>query len=94
MEEGQLLIVVYVRSSKDLPKTKGIYFCCRSGFMTVQEIDPSLPEKSYLREIRWYLQPTDIVNSVKKVIPEDDRIPCMDCNLPEKSCMNCCHRNK
>ena len=50
---------IFIKSKDDLPKEKGDYFCCRSGFMTVQELTPGLLEKSYQREIRWYLQPIE-----------------------------------
>lgn len=72
LEEGQLLEVVYIRSKEDWPKVKGTYFCNRSGFNTVMEMDPDLPEKSFMREIRWYLQPIPI--HVGNVL-----IPCKVC---------------
>jgi len=50
---------VYIKTIDDFPKEKGDYFCCRSGFMTVQRLDSSLPAKSYQREIKWYLLPIE-----------------------------------
>jgi hypothetical protein len=51
---------IIIKSKADWPKVKGTYFCNRSGFDTVMELDPDLPEKSYMREIRWYLQPVKV----------------------------------
>ena len=50
---------VFINSPKDYPKEDGEYFCNRSGYMTVQKLLSNPPEKSYMREIRWYLQPID-----------------------------------
>ena len=52
-------IQIMVNGPEDLPKEDGTYFCCRNGFLTVQDIKVNLPEKSWLREIRWYLQPIE-----------------------------------
>jgi hypothetical protein len=59
---------VLIKGKADLPKTAGEYFCNRNGFMTVQKLSPNLPEKSFQREIRWYLQPLD--NDVRDQIIE------------------------
>lgn len=58
-EDGQLLKVVHIKSPADYPKKDGIYFCCRSGFLTVQELLSDPPVKSFMREINWYLQPIE-----------------------------------
>ena len=47
---------VIIKTEADLPKEKGDYFCNRSGFNTFQHLMTTL-EKSYMREIRWYLLP-------------------------------------
>jgi NTP pyrophosphatase (non-canonical NTP hydrolase) len=59
---------VYIKSKADWPE-KGTYFCCRSGFMTIQELDNNLSEKSYMREIDWYLRPIAVLE-VKEVTDE------------------------
>jgi hypothetical protein len=46
---------VYIKTEADLPKEEGYYFCNRSGFNSVQHLMTTLG-KSYMREIRWYLQ--------------------------------------
>ena len=49
---------VYVKSEADCPKVEGDYFCNRSGFNSVQHLMTTLG-KTYMREIRWYLQPIE-----------------------------------
>jgi len=49
---------VYVKSETDCPKVEGDYFCNRSGFNSVQHLMTTLG-KTYMREIRWYLQPIE-----------------------------------
>jgi hypothetical protein len=65
---------VIVKSKDDFPE-KGQYFCNRSGFMSVQDLRNDLPEKSFQREIRWYLIEADLrdeliqfSNELKKAI--------------------------
>jgi hypothetical protein len=57
---------VIIESEADFPKEEGDYFCCRSGFLSVQHIPTGLPTKSFAREIRWYLIPVsdEEVNSM------------------------------
>ena len=57
--KAKTYITVYINSKSDLPKEKGTYFCNKSGFDTVMTLDPDLPEKSYQREVRWYLKPVE-----------------------------------
>jgi hypothetical protein len=47
---------VDIKSKADYPKG-GDYFCCRNGLLTVQHLLSDPPNESYMREIRWYLQP-------------------------------------
>lgn len=54
--QDELYRKVYIKSESDLPKEEGDYFCNRSGFNSVQHLITTLG-KSYMREIRWYLQP-------------------------------------
>jgi hypothetical protein len=49
---------IYIKSEVDLPKEEGNYFCNRNGFNSVQHLMTTLG-KSYMREIRWYLQPIE-----------------------------------
>lgn len=55
-EEGEYFRKVIVNSKDDLPE-EGDYFCNRNGFNSVQFLSNKLPEKSFMREIRWYLLP-------------------------------------
>jgi len=50
-------VTVIINSPADWPKEDGTYFCCRSGFMTVIDFKTGLPGESWMREVRWYLQP-------------------------------------
>lgn len=63
---------VFVTSVDDLPKEAGTYFCNRSGFMTVQKFTPNPPEKSWMREIRWYLieEPETLTKEIKLYDPK------------------------
>lgn len=54
LPEDELYRKVYIKSKEDWPE-KGEYFCNRVGFNTIQKLDKNLPDKSYMREIRWYL---------------------------------------
>ena len=48
---------VIIKSEADYPKTEGSYFACRSGLLTVIDFKKDLPDKSWMREVRWYLRP-------------------------------------
>jgi hypothetical protein len=49
---------IEIKSEADCPKEEGEYFCNRSGFNTVQHLMTTL-DKSYMREIRWWLKPLE-----------------------------------
>ncbi len=57
MEEGKVFTAKHIKSKKDWPTVKGRYFCNINGFDTICVLDPDLPEKSYMRNVRWYLTP-------------------------------------
>lgn len=57
MKTDEFFQKILLEKKEDLPEKEDNYFCCRSGFETVQHLNPNLPEKSYQREISWYLQP-------------------------------------
>jgi hypothetical protein len=50
---------VVINSEADLPTKEGRYFGCRSGIETVFEFKLGLPDESWMREVRWYLQPVE-----------------------------------
>ena len=59
----KIYLQIDIKSPADYPKKEDIYFCNRSGIMTVQKLlTNSSPEISYMREIRYYLQPIEIKN--------------------------------
>jgi hypothetical protein len=46
-------------SEDDLPKVDGEYFVCRSGFMSTMEFKSNHSEISWMKEIRWWLEPIE-----------------------------------
>jgi hypothetical protein len=56
--KDELFKKVFIKSEADLPKDEGVYFCNRSGFNSILHLMTTL-EKSYMREIRWYLLPVE-----------------------------------
>jgi len=71
---------VFIRTEEDLPKVEGDYFCNRSGFLSVQHLILTL-HKTYMREIRWYLEPipeakksAEACNNDCKNVPSDKEI--------------------
>jgi hypothetical protein len=57
-EETPLYRKVVINSTDDYPKD-GEYFCNRNGFNSVQKLFKNPIEKSFMREIRWYLLPVE-----------------------------------
>jgi hypothetical protein len=56
---------VIINTPEDYPKITGDYFCNRNGFLSVQKLIPN--EKifsTYMREIRWYLQPIELPSEI------------------------------
>jgi len=72
---------IVINGPDDYPKSDGEYFCCRSGLMSVQKLLANPAHKSYMREIRWYLQPIeqpsapvsaeDLINKIYDKIADD-----------------------
>ena len=58
---------VYIKTADDLPEKEGDYFCCRGGFLTVQRLSRYVPEKSFMREIRWYLLPVHLPSKEEQI---------------------------
>jgi len=55
MKTGKTYKQIFIESNDDLPKEDGYYFCNRNGFNSYQRLLHDPPDKSYMREIRWYL---------------------------------------
>ena len=51
---------IYVdKNPERLPLKQGEYFVCRLGFRISQEFKIGKSEISWLKEVRWYLNPDD-----------------------------------
>ena len=57
MEQLHFTKVFLNKDPAKLPKKKGEYFVCRFGFKTVSEFKIGISEMSWLKEVRWYLNP-------------------------------------